>query len=90
MYESDIESNKRKQAKKKGALLLKFVSPGISGVPDDLELSPIINKRHREIVEKYIKFIEFKRKGKEPSTRQKRVIKQLANLGYKTEIVDKK
>lgn len=90
MYESDVEKDGRKKYKAEGGLLLKFTSPGVSGVPDDLGLLPIKNKRHREIVKKYINFIEFKKPGEEPSTRQKRVAKQLNEIGYNVRFIDSK
>lgn len=40
LLESTIESRLRKEAKIRGGMAVKFVSPGLSGVPDRLVLMP--------------------------------------------------
>ena len=40
MLESVIESRLRQEAKKRGGMALKFVSPGMNGVPDRIVLMP--------------------------------------------------
>ena len=40
MLESVIEGRLRQEAKKRGGMALKFVSPGMNGVPDRIVLMP--------------------------------------------------
>ncbi len=44
MRENEIEAHMRRQAEKRGGLLLKFVSPQNSGVPDRLLLHPALTR----------------------------------------------
>lgn len=78
MRESTIESRLRTEAKKRGGLALKFVSPGLNGVPDRLVLMP--NGR--------MAFIELKAPGKTPRQLQLKRKRQLEALGFRVYVVD--
>lgn len=88
MYESDVEKNVCRRYKDRGGIALKLVSPGFTGVGDRLGLDRIINKRHQEIVAKYVRFIELKKPGEKRKKRQVRVAEQMREKGYKTDVVD--
>jgi hypothetical protein len=91
MYESDVERSVIKYYEKiEGGMALKLVSPGLAGIPDRLGLKPVKNKRHREIVAKYVTFLELKRPGGIRKRRQERVAEMLKRMGYETEVVDRK
>jgi hypothetical protein len=85
--ESKIETDHCKRVIEAGGDVFKFVSPGRNGVPDRLILYPI-PKEHRNIVSKYIKFVEFKAPGKKPRPRQERELKHLQDLGFAAEVID--
>lgn len=78
MLESSIESRLRQEAKKRGGLALKFVSPGINGVPDRIVLLP--GGR--------MAFIELKAPGKKPRALQEKRMKQLRRLGFSVYVLD--
>lgn len=87
--ESDIERADRKAVEAEGGKLLKFVSPGLNGVPDRLVLRPIAPE-HRELVAKYFRFAEYKKPGKAPRADQLRRHKELRDLGYQVDVIDTK
>lgn len=62
MYEREIEKRVKEYARSKGWLAYKFTSPGHAFVPDGLFISP----------DGVVIFIEFKQKGKKPTTMQER------------------
>ena len=72
MRESTVEHRLVTEAKKRGGIALKFVSPGIDGVPDRLVLMP-----HGKFA-----FVEVKAPGKQLRPLQVRRIGQLRALGY--------
>ena len=72
MRESTVEHRLVTEAKKRGGLALKFVSPGIDGVPDRLVLLP-----HGKFA-----FVEVKAPGRTLRPLQVRRIGQLRELGY--------
>ena len=78
LLESTIEQRLRKEAKSRGGLALKFVSPGMSGVPDRLVLMP--GGR--------MAFIELKAPGKTPRALQKKRKEQLERLGFSVYVID--
>jgi len=78
MRESKIESEVSKYAESEGFLVYKFVSPGRTGVPDRLFVSP--NGVHF--------FIEFKQAGKRPGSAQVREIDRLRANGAFVFVVD--
>jgi len=70
-----------------GGWALKFVSPGVRGVPDRLCLLPVAPE-HREIVARYVRFAELKQAGKKPTTLQGVVHQRLRALGYAVDVFD--
>ncbi|MBY6879675.1 VRR-NUC domain-containing protein [Clostridium botulinum] len=78
MEESRIEKRLKKEIEKLGGKALKFVSPGVSGVPDRIVLLP----------QGRIIFVELKAPGKKPRPIQKYRIKELTTLGFRVEIID--
>ena len=72
MREKNIEQSLVKAVKKKGGLALKFVSPGLSGVPDRIVLMP----------DGKIGFIELKAPGKKLRVLQEKRKRQLEALGF--------
>jgi hypothetical protein len=72
MREKEIEAALVKAAKKRHGVALKFVSPGLSGVPDRLVLLPIGK----------IGFIELKAPGKKMRLLQEKRKSQLEALGF--------
>ena len=80
MIESKIEQALTVEAKKRGGLALKFVSPGMSGVPDRLVLMPY----------GMIAFVELKATGKKLRPQQIKRKRQLESLGFKVYVIDDK
>lgn len=85
--ESAIEKADRARHKAEGSRMLKFVSPGLVGVPDDILLKPI-PPEHQELVARYFRFVEYKKpKGPTRSTQLRRH-KELRDLGFAVDVVD--
>lgn len=80
MRESTIERKMITEVKKRGGLAVKFVSPGLDGVPDRLVLFP--GGR--------LAFVELKAPGKIMRPLQKKRAKQLIQLGFRVYCVDNK
>lgn len=78
MRESKIEEKLRIEAKKRGGWAVKFVSPGLDGVPDRLVLF------HGGRVA----FVEVKAPGKKMRPLQERRRKQLEALGFRVYCLD--
>lgn len=78
MLESVIESRLRQEAKKRGGMALKFVSPGMNGVPDRIVLMPGGK----------MAFVELKAPGKAPGALQEKRIRQLRKLGFLVYVLD--
>ena len=76
--ERDIEKELIRMVKDHGGMALKFVSPGLSGVPDRLLLFP-----GGRVV-----FAEVKAPGKKLRPLQMKRKMQLESLGFKVYIVD--
>lgn len=87
MLESTVERADRKQVEGEGGRLLKFVSPGLNGVPDDILLRPI-PPEHQEIVARYFRFVEYKAPGKKPRPSQEREHARLRALGFSVDVID--
>lgn len=79
MRESYVERKLATEAKKRGGLAVKFVSPGFDGVPDRLVLFP--GGR--------MAFVELKAPGKKMRPLQVRRAKQLEALGFEVYLVDR-
>lgn len=78
MLESVIERKLKKQIELIGGKAFKFVSPGVSGVPDRIVLLP-----HGRIV-----FVELKAPGKKRRKLQEYRAKELQALGFRVECID--
>lgn len=80
MREKEVEAALVKAAKKRNGVALKFVSPGLSGVPDRLVLLP----------DGKIGFIELKLPGKKMRLLQEKRKSQLERLGFLVFCLDSK
>ena len=81
MLETEVERYLRQQVKKKlGGTALKFVSPGLSGVPDRIVLMPGGK----------IAFVETKAPGKKLRKLQEYVCGMIAALGFEVRRIDTK
>lgn len=78
MREQRIEQTLRIKVKAIGGLALKFVSPGVVGVPDRIVLLP----------DGRIYFVELKAPGKKPSPKQVKMAQILASLGHQVRVID--
>lgn len=78
MREKEIEKKLALEAKKRGGLAVKFVSPGFDGMPDRIVLMP----------EGKIAFVEVKAPGKHPRPLQTARHKLLRGLGFSVFILD--
>ena len=78
MQEKEIEKKLAMEAKKRGGLAVKFVSPGFYGMPDRILLMP----------EGKIAFVEVKAPGKRPRPLQMARHKLLRGLGFLVFILD--
>lgn len=80
MREKEVEAALVKAAKKRNGVALKFVSPGLSGVPDRLVLLP----------DGKIGFIELMSPGKKMRLLQEKRKSQLERLGFLVFCLDSK
>lgn len=87
MLERDIEKKLCDHAKLKGVAAYKFKSPNHRSVPDRLMLAPI-PEWLRPVVAQYVRFVECKKTGAEPTAPQQREHARLRSLGFVVEIVD--
>lgn len=78
MREKQIEQQLVKQAKKKGGIALKFVSPGFDGMPDRLVLMPYGK----------MAFVEVKAPNKKPRPLQMSRHRLLERLGFRVYVLD--
>ena len=76
--EKEVERKLVQTVRKHGGLALKFVSPGLNGVPDRLLLFPGGK----------MAFAEVKAPGKKPRPLQEVRIAQLRGLGFRVYVVD--
>ena len=89
LNETDIEEYGREAVKDLGGIAFKFTSPARRSVPDRLNLLPI-PEHHREIVARYVRFVEYKKPGEEASEPQQREHKRLRDLGFYVSVIDTK
>lgn len=89
MLEREVESSLVSDVNNAGGKALKWSSPGLSGVPDRIVLMPI-PEHHRELVAKYVKFVELKAPGEKPRPLQDRVCGWIRDMGFSVQVVDKK
>ena len=80
MRESLIERKLVTEVKKRGGLAVKFVSPGLDGVPDRIVLFPGGK----------MAFVELKTPGKTMRPIQEKRARQLTALGFQVYCVDNK
>ncbi len=78
MQEKDIEKYLVEQVKKQGGWALKFISPGVSGVPDRIVLLP----------DGRMFFAEVKRPGAKARPLQLAIHKKLKMLGFTVYVLD--
>ena len=78
MRESKVEEKLRIETKRRGGWAVKFVSPGLDGVPDRLVLFP--GGR--------LAFVEVKAPGEKPRPLQTSRHKLLRRLGFKVYVLD--
>jgi len=78
LRESTIEKRLKKEVEKIGGKALKFVSPGVAGVPDRIVLLP-----HGKII-----FVELKAPGKKLSVIQEYRGKEYRTLGFDVRCID--
>jgi len=79
MREKELEHKFSLMVKKNGGLALKFVSPGMSGMPDRIALFP---KGH-------LAFVEVKAPGEVPRPLQYARHRMLQDLGFSVFILDR-
>ena len=80
MRETAVEKHLTTEAKKRGGMSVKFVSPGLDGVPDRLVLLPGGK----------LAFVELKAPGKKMRPLQVHRAKQLIALGFRVYCADRK
>jgi conserved hypothetical protein len=80
MREREIEEKLRVESQKRGGLAMKFVSPGLVGVPDRIVILP----------QGKLGFVELKAPGEKPRKIQVRRIEQLKKLGFLVYVLDDK
>ena len=78
MRENKIEAKLKQMVEKQGGIAPKFVSPGLSGMPDRLVLLP----------GGLIAFVEVKAPGKVPRPLQEARHRMLRKLGFKVYVLD--
>lgn len=78
MRENVIERQLAMAVKKMGGMAVKFVSPGLDGVPDRIVLLP----------DKRIAFVELKAPGKKLRPLQEKRRRQLEALGFPVYVID--
>jgi len=78
LREQEIERRLCAEAKKMGGMAVKFVSPGLDGVPDRIILLP----------GRKMAFVELKAPGKKPRSLQEKRKRQLEALGFPVYVID--
>jgi len=86
--ESKVEDAHVASVKAEGGTSYKFTSPGRTAVPDRLDLRPITDPWHKELVARYVRFTEAKRPGAKPTPAQEREHARLRALGFRVDVVD--
>ena len=90
MLEKDIEAHLRDKVKDADGIAFKFTSPRKRAVPDRLVLMPIDSEEHRQIVARYVRFVEVKNTGKKATEAQLREHARLRALGFNVMVIDNK
>lgn len=87
MAEAQIERDFTKRISIAGGMQYKFTSPARRGVVDRIALFPVAEE-HRDIVAKYVRFVELKDTGKKPEPHQEREHERLRAMGFAVDVVD--
>jgi hypothetical protein len=87
--EAQVEQHLVRRVEAKGGRAFKWTSPGTAGVMDRLVLLPV-PPEHRPIVNRYVKLLELKDKGKRTRPLQDRVSGWIQALGFEVRVVDSK
>ena len=75
--EKDVESYFKEELNRRGCLVMKFVSPGLAGVPDRIVLFPAGR----------VEFVELKRDGEKPRPLQRGVMRLFAMRNVHVHVV---
>lgn len=78
MRENEIERQLSMTVKKMGGMAVKFVSPGLDGVPDRIVILP----------DRKMAFVELKAPGKKLRPLQEKRKRQLEALGFLVYVID--
>ena len=89
MLERVVETSLRKGVEKRGGMCYKLSDTGRRGAPDRLMLEEI-PERHRDIISKYVYFVETKKPGDKPKPHQVREHERLRKIGYRVDVIDRK
>jgi hypothetical protein len=87
MLEKDVEKSVKRYAESKGWITRKWTSPGYSFVPDQIFLN-YVPPEHRELIAKYIRFVEMKRPGGKCTPGQLREHTRLRDQGFAVDVID--
>ena len=79
MLERELEAWAKKRVSRRGALLLKWVSPGTAGVPDRI----LIGRNG-------VRFLEFKQAGKQATALQAAQMRRITEAGGICYVIDNK
>lgn len=85
--EKRIEARGTTRARERGVLHLKFTSPGRIAMPDRLLLANV-PEFLRPVLAKYVRFAEYKRRGKKATSAQLREHQRLRDLGFQVDLID--
>lgn len=85
--EADVERALVRRIEALGGRAEKFTSPARRSVPDRLILLPI-PPEHRELVARYVRFVECKRPGAVPTDAQAKDHERRRALGFRVDVVD--
>lgn len=87
--EADVEARVVANVKRLGGIAYKFTSPARRSVPDRLCILPVADE-HKEIVSRYVRFVEAKRPGEVATASQQREHERLRALGFSVLVIDTK
>lgn len=85
--ECDVEHHACVSVTSRGGRAYKFVSPGQRFVPDRIMMMPIEDPEHREIVARYLRFVELKGSRGRVHPGQLREHARMRELGYTVDVL---
>lgn len=85
--EKDIETGLVKRVNNLSGICWKWISNSRRGVPDRIVLLPV-PEEHREIVNRYVKFVETKAPGQKATKQQEHVHGIIRALGFTVGVPD--